>query len=41
MIEGYAMSAGMWIAATLWSFGLFVLGIWFFWRAEERYGREI
>jgi teichoic acid transport system permease protein len=41
MIEGYSINGGMWLAAVLWSLGLFVLGIWFFWRAEERYGREI
>ncbi len=41
MIEGYSMTAGMWLAATVWSFGLCILGVWFFWRAEERYGREI
>jgi teichoic acid transport system permease protein len=41
MVEGYAMTAGMWIAAVAWAFGLFIVGTVFFWRAEERYGREI
>ena len=41
MVEGYAMTAGMWIAAVAWAFGLFFVGTIFFWRAEERYGREI
>ena len=41
MVEGYAMTAGMWIAAVAWAFGLFIVGTIFFWRAEERYGREI
>ena len=41
MVEGYAMTAGMWIAAVVWAFGLFIVGTVFFWRAEERYGREI
>lgn len=41
MIEGYSMTAGMWVAAFVWSFGLCMVGVWFFWRAEERYGREI
>ena len=41
MVEGYAMTAGMWIAAVAWAFGLLIVGTVFFWRAEERYGREI
>jgi teichoic acid transport system permease protein len=41
MVEGYAMTAGMWIAAVAWAFGLLIVGTIFFWRAEERYGREI
>ena len=41
MVEGYSMTAGMWIAAVAWALGLFVIGTIFFWRAEERYGREI
>jgi len=41
MVEGYAMTAGMWIAAVAWAFGLLIVGTVFFWKAEERYGREI
>lgn len=41
MVEGYVMTAGMWIAAVSWALGLFVIGTIFFWKAEERYGREI
>lgn len=41
MVEGYSMTAGMWIASVAWALGLFVIGTIFFWRAEERYGREI
>ncbi|MEN9342509.1 MAG: hypothetical protein RIR24_96 [Actinomycetota bacterium] len=41
MVEGYSMTAGMWIAGVAWALGLFVIGTIFFWRAEERYGREI
>lgn len=36
---GYDMSGQFWIRATAWSIGLFLFGVWFFWRAEERYGR--
>ena len=41
LLEGphYTMSTHFWIGATAWSIGLFIVGIWFFWRAEERYGR--
>jgi teichoic acid transport system permease protein len=35
------MTSGMWIAAVAWAFGLLIVGTVFFWRAEERYGREI
>jgi len=28
-----------WVYATLWTIGVFAFGVWFFWRAEERYGR--
>jgi teichoic acid transport system permease protein len=41
MVEGYVMTSGMWIAAVAWAFGLLIVGTVFFWRAEERYGREI
>lgn len=41
MVEGYSMTASMWIAAVAWAIGIFVVGIVFFWKAEERYGREI
>jgi teichoic acid transport system permease protein len=36
---GYDMNGQFWIRAAAWSIGLFLGGIWFFWRAEERYGR--
>ena len=35
----YHMNEQFWIRATAWSIGLFLVGVWFFWRAEERYGR--
>lgn len=28
-----------WLLASAWSVGLLLFGTWFFWRAEERYGR--
>jgi teichoic acid transport system permease protein len=41
MVEGYSMTSNMWIAGTAWAFGIFLVGVVFFWKAEERYGREI
>jgi teichoic acid transport system permease protein len=35
----YAIDERYWVYATIWSLGLFAFGVWFFWRAEERYGR--
>jgi len=29
-----------WIDFSAWSVGIFVLGFWFFWAAEDRYGRD-
>jgi teichoic acid transport system permease protein len=37
--QTYAVDERFWYRAAAWSFGLFAFGIWFFWRAEERYGR--
>ena len=35
----YGFDLRYWAFATAWSFGIFAFGVWFFWRAEERYGR--
>lgn len=35
----YAIDERYWLFASVWSLGLFAFGVWFFWRAEERYGR--
>lgn len=32
------MDVSVWLYLMAWSLGLFVFGLWFFWRAEERYG---
>lgn len=37
--RSYAVDERFWLFAGVWSFGLFAFGVWFFWRAEERYGR--
>jgi teichoic acid transport system permease protein len=35
----YDFDLNYWIYAGAWSFGILAFGSWFFWRAEERYGR--
>jgi teichoic acid transport system permease protein len=37
--DSYAIDERYWLYASVWSIGLFAFGVWFFWRAEERYGR--
>lgn len=41
LLEGpaYAVDERFWYRASLWAFGLFAIGVVFFWKAEERYGR--
>jgi teichoic acid transport system permease protein len=34
------MTAELWISAIAWAFGTMLVGLWFFWKAEERYGRD-
>jgi teichoic acid transport system permease protein len=40
LVYGYTVDPMMWVSVTLWSVGLAAFGVIFFWRAEERYGRE-
>jgi teichoic acid transport system permease protein len=37
--DSYTIDERYFVFATVWSLGLFTFGVWFFWRAEERYGR--
>lgn len=37
--DGYQVDERFWYGVAGWSIGLFAFGVWFFWRAEERYGR--
>jgi teichoic acid transport system permease protein len=41
LLEGqaYAIQESYWVYATAWTIVMFAFGTWFFWRAEERYGR--
>ncbi|MET0446756.1 MAG: ABC transporter permease [Aeromicrobium sp.] len=41
LLEGptYGLDGIYWVYASVWTVAIFVFGVWFFWRAEERYGR--
>lgn len=41
LLEGpsYAVDERYWYRVCAWALGIFTFGVWFFWRAEERYGR--
>jgi teichoic acid transport system permease protein len=39
-VAGYTTTPFMWVAAFVWAIATLGLGIVFFWKAEERYGRE-
>jgi teichoic acid transport system permease protein len=41
MIQGYTVTASDWIIAAVWSVAVLVFGVVFFWRAEEKYGRNV
>lgn len=41
VVDGYQMTGQLWAAAVGWALGMLLIGIVFFWKAEERYGREI
>lgn len=40
LVNGYQMTPFLWWACTGWAFGLLIFGLVFFWKVEERYGRE-
>lgn len=40
MVNGYEPSALLWIQCTAWAIVTPLIGIVYFWRAEEQYGRE-
>lgn len=40
LVYGYEVDPWMWVSVIAWSFGIAIFGVIFFWRAEERYGRE-
>ena len=40
LIEGHEMTGFLWAVCSSWAVGALLLGVLFFWKAEERYGRE-
>ncbi|MEY4398430.1 MAG: hypothetical protein RLZ53_1006 [Actinomycetota bacterium] len=40
LVTGHPLHVEDWIVVSAWSLGVFILGLIFFWSAEERYGRE-
>jgi teichoic acid transport system permease protein len=40
LINDLSMNTSLWLVASLWSVGTFLVGVLFFWRAEARYGRD-
>ena len=40
IIDGVVPPAESWIMVCSWTFGLFIVGFFFFWRGEETYGRD-
>jgi teichoic acid transport system permease protein len=40
LVDGYAVTPFLWLTASGWAVLTFVFGVLFFWKAEERYGRE-
>lgn len=41
MIDGYSVTASDWLIAAVWAVGMLAFGTVFFWRAEEKYGRNV
>lgn len=40
LVHGHTDTAFLWLTSIGWSVGVLVVGVFFFWKAEERYGRE-
>lgn len=40
LVDGYEMTQQLWVASISWAFVSLLVGILFFWSAEERYGRD-
>ena len=40
LVDGYKVTPFLWLTATGWAVVTLIVGVLFFWKAEERYGRE-
>ncbi len=40
LVNDMEMTPFLWIVSSVWSVGVFVFGVLYFWRAEARYGRD-
>jgi teichoic acid transport system permease protein len=40
LVNGMEMTPFLWIVSSIWSVGIFVFGVFYFWKAEARYGRD-
>ena len=40
LINGMEMTPFLWIVSSIWSVSVFVFGVFYFWKAEARYGRD-
>ena len=40
LINDMEMTPFFWVASSIWSVGIFLFGVFYFWRAEARYGRD-
>ncbi|CAB4624215.1 unannotated protein [freshwater metagenome] len=40
LVNDMHMTPFLWVVSSLWSVGIFLFGVFYFWRAEARYGRD-
>ncbi|MFY9304755.1 MAG: ABC transporter permease [Rhodoluna sp.] len=40
LVNGMEMTPFLWVVSSIWSLGIFVFGVFYFWKAEARYGRD-
>jgi teichoic acid transport system permease protein len=40
LVNGMEMTPFLWVVSSIWSVGIFIFGVLYFWRAEARYGRD-
>ena len=41
LVDTYTATATDWVVAAVWAVVMFAAGTWFFWMAEEKYGRNV